>query len=103
MQMLNDSTLAVRWKFSGIKRITLAELLLMETNAERSKNRSSSKEKVVEGISYYKFNDDGFIDEHVLDQIEPPLQRWSALKAWFWWIGRLPDTSFQHQYKRNVQ
>lgn len=103
MSMLNDSTLAVRWKFVGTKRLNIKNFLAYEKPTTNSSLSSSMQSKIIEGYSYYKFNDEGFVREHALDQIEPPLQRWKTLKAWFWWIGRLPDTSFHHQCKQNSQ
>ena len=105
MSMLNDSTLAVRWRFVGTKRMYsgLFGRFTNEHNANNSSHSAPKNQKTVEGYSYYKFNEEGFVKEHVLDQIEPPLQRWNTLKAWFWWIGRLPDTSFQHQCKQDSQ
>lgn len=91
----NDNTLAVQWRFTGTRRFGLGWIA--------SPSRSNEgKIKRVEGYSYYEFDDDGRIKEHTLDQIEPPLQRWTTLKAWFWWIGRIPDPSFQHHYQRNT-
>jgi hypothetical protein len=90
MHMQNEDTLAVRWRFTAQSRIPRirAATFKLKTLWSGQKSVLFKDTKVVEGYFYYYFDSDGFISEHHLDQMEPPIQKINTLKAWFWWLGR---------------
>lgn len=79
MQMSEEHGFIVRWRFQGTRRLKFW----------REPSNPDGK-KTMEGQSFYFFNEEGFVREHVVDSIIPPIQKLNTLKAWFWWISRLP-------------
>ena len=101
MYMKSEGSLVVRWRFTGEKRFNVMgrakHWLLSEVNSPQPQETSGAVNlKVIEGYSFYNFDESGYIKEHIIDDVEPPMQRWNTLKAWFWWMARLPDNYQSH-------
>lgn len=90
--MQNESTFVIRWRFTGRRRFRLLRQLF-----HGPENVRYTQNKMVEGLSYYVFDEVGLVQHHIIDHVEPPLQKWHSLKALFWWIGRQPDAIHRFQ------